>query len=109
MLENPGPRLSLLTLTHLSMVVLAGAVSVGACAQSTYQLPADAPPVVVADRPADRPDGGRPPLQPSSRRGVIVPGDPASGTTRLGTEGTEIETHTGTAGTRVNPGGSDGK
>ncbi len=105
MVENPGPRLSFLAIARLWMVVLAGAAGVGACAQRTYQLPADAPPVVAADRP----DGGRPPRQPSSRRGIIIPGDPASGTTRLGADGTDIETHTGTNSTRVIPGGSDGK
>ena len=76
------------------------------CAERTYQLPPEAPSVAAGARP----DGGNPPPPASSRRGIIVPGDPASGTTRLGAEGsTTIETHTGTSGTRVFPGSSDGK
>ena len=104
MAKKAGARLSLLALAHLAVVVLAAVAGIGACAQRTYQLPPDSPPVVAADRP----DGGTPPVQPSSRKGVIVPGDPASGTTRLGPESSAIETHTGTSGTRVMPGG-DGK
>jgi len=88
------------------MIALAGAGAMAhACAQRTYQLPPDAPQILAADRP----DGGNPPTQPPSRRGIIVPGDPSSGTTRLGTQSTELETHTGTSGTRVQPGSSDGR
>jgi hypothetical protein len=107
-LEMPIGKDGLTRSSWLSLAALAiacGASAFAACAQHTYQLPLDAPPVVMSDRP----DGGLPPTQPPSRRGIIVPGDPASGTTRLGTEGSEMETQTGTNGTRVHPGGSDGK
>jgi hypothetical protein len=88
------------------LIVVLGAIYLGGCAQQTYQLPPEAPSVIAADRP----DGGNPPPAAPSRRGIIVPGDPASGTTRLGGEGSSpIETHTGTSGTRVLPGSSDGK
>jgi hypothetical protein len=94
-----------LALVPLVLAIVGGASAFTGCAQHTYQIPPDAPPVVMSDRP----DGGSPPTGPPSRRGIIVPGDPASGTTRLGTEGSEMETQTGTNGTRVHPGGSDGK
>src|SRR5215471_13865769 len=105
MLEKAGPWLSLLARVRPLVVAVGVASSVVACARQTYQLPAEAPPVVAADRP----DGGPPPPEPSSRRGIILPGDPASGTTRLGPESGDIDTHTGTTGTRLTPGGGDGK
>jgi hypothetical protein len=90
----------------LLAVVLGGTIYLGGCAERTYQLPPEAPSVIAADRP----DGGNPPPAAPSRGGIIVPSDPASGTTRLGAEGSgAIETHTGTTGTRVLPGSSDGK
>jgi hypothetical protein len=90
----------------LLVMAMAGTICLGGCAERTYQLPPEAPSVIAADRP----DSGNPPVTAPSGRGIIVPSDPASGTTRLGAEGSApIETHTGTTGTRVLPGSADGK
>jgi len=95
-------------LTALSLGPLVLALSttlVGTtCAKPAYQLPVGSPPGASAQAA----DAGLPAPPPPSRRGVIMPGDPASGTAQLGPNSTGIEPHTGTNGTRVTPGSSEG-
>jgi len=86
--------------------LLIGMLAAGGCAERSYQLPVQSPPAATAEAR----DGGLPPPPPPSRRGVILPGDPSSGTGQLGSGAGmgEIPTQTGTSGTRVTPGSSDG-
>ena len=86
--------------------LLGGLLAAGACAQRAYQLPVNSPPA-AATRTSDS-GNALPPPPPPSRRGVIVPGDPSSGTGQLGAGAGEGQTRTGTSGTRVTPGSSDG-
>jgi hypothetical protein len=97
-------RLSELANRPLVGALLVGMLAAVGCAERSYQLPVQSPPAATA---AAR-DGVLPPPPPPSRRGVILPGDPASGTGQLGTGSGvgEIPTQTGTSGTRVTP--SDG-
>ncbi|HET6146139.1 MAG TPA: hypothetical protein VFH68_01295 [Polyangia bacterium] len=87
--------------------LLGGLLAAGACAQrSSYQLPAQSPAAATA---GTTDSGNRlPSPPPPSRRGVILPGDPSSGTGQLGAGAGEAQTRTGTSGTRVTPGSSDG-
>jgi hypothetical protein len=90
----------------LAALVLGLAAAVSACAKPSYQLPVQSPPAVASggsDAGTTLPDPPRP-----ARTGLIVPGDPSSGTGQLGAHSGEIETHTGTRGTRVVPGSNDG-
>jgi hypothetical protein len=94
-----------LTQLPLLCVLLGGALAFGACADRSYQLPTENPSTVATGGY----DAGTPPIPPpSSKRGIIVPGDHASGTSRLGPTSSDLDTSTGTTGTRVNPGSSDG-
>ena len=87
---------------------LCGALPLAACATG-------APQQTSTDIPSGAPDGGytmAPPSTPApSKKGVIVPGDPSSGTAGLGSGSGSLPSSTGTTGTRINPGGgsSDGK
>ena len=84
-------------------VLICAALAASACApRSSYQLPVESPPALAAGTS----DAGAalPPPPAPARRGVIVPGDPA----QVGTGSSQLETHTGTSGTRVTPGSSDG-
>ena len=76
----------------------------GACAERSYQLPVQSPPTASAGLA----DAGLPPPPPPSRRGVILPGDPSSGTAQLGPNSTGVSPNTGTSGPRVTPGSSEG-
>lgn len=75
-----------------------------ACAKRSYQLPVQSPPTASAQGP----DAGLPIPPPPSRRGVILPGDPGSGTAQLGPSSAGVEPHSGTSDTRAIPGSSDG-
>lgn len=91
----------------LSCGLICGTLAAGACAhRSDYRLPVESSPAVASGQS----HGGAalPPPPPPAKRGVIVPGDPASGTTQLGAGATDLDSHTGTSGTRVTPGSSDG-
>jgi len=99
-------RSSVLASGTLMGALLGGLLAGGACAERSYQLPVRSPPNAAAQSP----DAGLPPPPPPSRRGVILPGDPSSGTGQLGAGagGGDIPNQTGTSGTRVTPGSSDG-
>lgn len=84
----------------LRVLALAAALGGGGCATGGASGGATA----ASEAPGTRhPDGGFV-TPPSKKKEVMVPGDPASGTTGLGPGAGGLETSTGTAGTRVNPG-----
>lgn len=63
----------------------------------------------VTDRPIateTTPDGGFVSPAPA-QKGVIVPGDPASGTAGIGSGSGRLDTTTGTSGSRVKPGSAN--
>jgi hypothetical protein len=78
--------------------VLLAALAAGACAGR-----GDPAPQTPASAAAEASDGGFV-TAPPARRGVMVPGDPSSGTAAFGAGAGGLDTTTGTAGTRVNPG-----
>jgi hypothetical protein len=85
-------------------LAVAGGVAVlaGSCASRPTSEPAATPRAAAVGMGAD---GGYP-IPQSTAKGVILPGDPASGTGSIG--GGVAPTSTGTAGSRINPGSTSG-
>jgi hypothetical protein len=101
-----GARTNRIAKTLILWAPICGVLSLGACASSSRQASTE-----MLNSTNTAPDGGFT-TPPPSKKGVIVPGDISSGTAGLG-QGAgsgNMESTTGTSGTRVNPGGAgDGK
>ena len=106
-----GARMMSLARIAILGAPLGWALWMGGCAGRSGQQPGTEMPSAATTTPNGSPVTPTPTSTPSpSPKGVIVPGDPSSGTAGLGSGTGKVDTTTGTSGSRVKPGDTgDGK